>query len=410
MILTILKTVFDANKKVLDYQDIYPKSVKLTGGEGPYTIKVQVCSRSPVELLEKLQHMVLVLDQSLTSNASVPVFWSLSQALGYNPDGESKKSKVLTKGDRTPLFFGDIETLPKDAKVGDMLVGELKLLGGSVKLGKPLYPVVYVIPPPEPKEKEVKNGDDKDAEKDKKDETELMKEAVRDLMMTWTKKHDVGEKRGVFISGLEAQFPNHLPLLKLKLDNLVEAVGSDETGTEDDARAVAKTSDEILALIDQIEVAKYFAVKRDAKTEKDKQEKSDMDKKKEIMISCMYAKAKASKDLIQIQKSDNADADFEKFEKLLADYLQWSGVSEVEPKYLWLRVFQLRRKKQLGLALKIIHKFLSDGANMSGDKAVDFKKIHQMKQDLLAELGWTLWIDYEKKWGVVNFPKGFASF
>jgi tripeptidyl-peptidase-2 len=188
--------VFDQNKKVLSFQDVYAKSVKVP--EGSLTIKVQVASWR-LDLLEKLQGMILVLDSSMSKSISLSAYTSLADCLLSSSDSTFKK-KLLHKGERAVAFVGGVDdsALSKDAKSGDILLGKLDLVGGGVKLDSSLYQISYLVPT------EFKGSKDSvstsyshlrpsssasgSSEPEKEDLSLKRREAVRDLEVDWITK------------------------------------------------------------------------------------------------------------------------------------------------------------------------------------------------------------------------------
>lgn len=409
---------------MLSYQDIYPKSVKLTSGDGPYTVKLQVTSRQPVEILEKLQQMVLVLDVALAKPVSLPTFWTHADLLGASSPDSSKKRKILSKGERTPLFVGHGES-PKDAKQGDMLLGELKVLPNGKKVDGGLFSVVYVIPPAETKKEE---GTGKSSDEKEKDPSVAMEEAVRDLKITWIKKMKTDEEKAKLVEQLQKDFPGHIPLMQSKLEVVADSklddkvLGGDAEKGLEGIKAVRATVDEALALIDQVELAKWFAVKHDLALEKEKKEKEEMEKKKKLMLHAFFCRAKSTMFEIALKQKANASVDEltalrKVLDSQMEEYQKWAAsgsapLEQTDSKYMLLYIFQQRQKGFLGNALKTLNKFLGESSNVSGDapKVADYKKANSLKEELLAELNWDLWKQYEFKTGLLKFPKDYANF
>ena len=133
--------VFDGNKKVICFHDVYAKSSTLP--EGSYTVRSQVVSGS-FELLEKLGSMAMMVDYGLSKAVSLPLYSSLSDAISGNSSAVVKR-KASARGQKSVLFIGELGSsgMPKDAKAGDYLVGKFEV----VKLDGQLYSVALVVPP-----------------------------------------------------------------------------------------------------------------------------------------------------------------------------------------------------------------------------------------------------------------------
>jgi len=59
---------------------------------------------------------------------------------------------------------------------------------------------------------------------------------------------------------------------------------------------------------------------------------------------------------------------------------------------------------QPGAALKVVHKHLSE------TDPIPDKKFFDLRKTLLATLGWDHWDEYEARWNMLRFPKGYTKF
>ncbi|KAJ3047136.1 tripeptidyl-peptidase II Tpp2 [Rhizophlyctis rosea] len=430
--------VFDNNKRSLSYQDIYAKSVKLS--DGTYTIRVQIQSAS-IEVLDKYISSPLVLDMSLSKSLSLTTYSRLGHAVTGSTEGDAAfKKKVLQRGDRTVFWLGgDLSaSLPKDAKQGDLLVGKLEVQGGEKKADGTLYSVAWIVPPEaKPKDDSASNG----PKEPPKDDAVLLKEATRDLQISWLKKMKKDDAKETLLKQLEEEYSDHLPLYQAKLDLLLEAADKAEKNgsvPNDLAKQIVGAAEKILELVDEKELAIYHGTKHDLSQggEKEKNLKKEMDRQKEAVVAAYAAKGRAIKELVvklenggksgdgkvaattspypSIGQSTSVPTDVDglvkSFDDSLAGLAKWLAEPPTnDGKYLLLWSWRQRRKGLYGTALKALNKFIGDVKNVGAEGEV-WKKAVGQKREVVKELGWGVWEKYEERWAVVKAPKDYAPF
>ncbi|KAL7749119.1 hypothetical protein RI367_005524 [Sorochytrium milnesiophthora] len=397
----ILLMVYDVNKRLLATHDVYPKQIKLEA-KGEYTIRVQV-RHEAIDYLERLQNLVLCIDYAVKA-VSLDFITSRNAVLQGKKASFSKQ--VLEVGDRRAVFVATPDSLPKEAKPGDVLYGDLTVNeGGKTKVEGGCYRVAMVVPPEKPTPKEANTG----AASGKQDDAKTQyAEAVRDLKITWLKKAS-GDMRAALIKELQDDHAAHLPALVTRLEVLSESDSADKAA---EVRALA---DQILTVADASAVAAYFALKQDTTSDADKKkQKKDFEKRKDAITAALYRKALASQELAAKQSGASSDA-FKQFDADFAAYQQWalpaSAASDAVPdaNYLKLAVFRERTRGKPGAALKAVVKYLGEAA-LAADTKDDVKNAWKQKQELLDELGWTAWTEYEKRWQMLRVQSDFAPF
>ncbi|KAL5039454.1 hypothetical protein BDV3_002950 [Batrachochytrium dendrobatidis] len=403
--------VFDSNKRTIAFRDIYPKAIKAL--EGTYTFRAQVVSHS-LDVLEKLQSMPLVLDIALSKSVSLSIYNSLAGAISEDA-AMSYKRKTLLRGQRSVFWVGDIasNSVPKDAKHGDLLVGKLDLT--STKIDGDLYPVAYLVSP------EIKKDASNDitlaGEKEPiKEDATLITEAVRDLEISWIKKLKSDEERKLLLSKLEKENPTHLPLFKQKLEQLTEKSTQFSSATpmsDELSSQILATTLQIINIIDEGSVAKYFGVQHDVAQggEKMRTEKSEMEAKKELLIMAYRWKSAAYYSMLDTTKERAEQSTL--FVEALAKYAEWlPSSSAADGYYILLSACRNRLRGHHGLALKSLNKFIADRKNVSTEEAGKnlWKAAIELRVSILNELGWNMWADYESKWKSLKFPTEYASF
>lgn len=398
--------LFDNFKKLLSYQvflplllsfqDIYPKSVKLS--EGSYTVKVQTSSVR-VDTLEKLVSMPLVLDISMSKSVTLPLAKSIGDLVTGNPDGVFKKA-TLHRGGRTCFFIGNHSNLPKDVKSGDLLLGKLDVLEGK-RLDGPLYNVQYLVPPDVPNFEDKKSGDEPDKEE------ELLKEAIRDVEISWLSKLKSDELRNGLSTKLCTQFPSHLPLhhqnLEIEFDKMDKSTAFDP----DQCREVIKLSDIILSIISQDDLAKYFGISHENKTPQQKDIVSKKEKEKSSLIYALVSKATALQKLNENAVSNGSES-LQVFDFTLKTLCEWVGDKpKSHGRYLLLWSWQQHLKGFSGTCLLPIIKFLQD--KKDSDSVIS-KKLLDIKMSIFEKLGWNVWNVAETRWNLLKFPKDYAIY
>ncbi|KAJ3325149.1 tripeptidyl-peptidase II Tpp2 [Boothiomyces sp. JEL0866] len=409
--------VFDANKKKIHHQDVTPKELKLN--EGDYLVKIQVSS-SDVNILVDLKPTPLIVETKLSKSVSPP----LAKSVGDLPKDNFKKG-ILSKGEKAVIWVGDIGALPKEAKAGDLLVGSLKVTGASVKLPGDLYTVSYVVPP-EYKAKTVELGIKEPAKEDKV----LLKEAVRDLEISWVKKTKSDDGKRELIKSLEQAYPDHLPLFVEKLEILAEFAQKEvEAGiiSLELSSERIEAANKIFTLFSEGDVAMYFGVQHDLSqgNEKDKNLKKEMELKKQLLGLAYRSKASAYVNAIKFKESAGVAPDnistlldsasvadlMEQFNLALGKYGNWaSGAPLDDGHYLLLWAWKQRRLGYIGTALKALQKYISSSKNAHKDATGAYKECVKVKVEILKELNWDAWNELDEKWKILNFPKIQAHF
>nr|KAJ3422634.1 tripeptidyl-peptidase II Tpp2 [Polyrhizophydium stewartii] len=406
--------IFDANKKPVMFRDIYAKPVKVA--EGTYAVHVQVVSRS-LDVLDKLQTMPLVLDASVSKSVSLPLYATLADCISGGAGTFKRKS--LARGQRTVFWIGDAaaSALPKDAKPGDLLIGKMDVT--SAKVDGTLNGVAYIVPPEAKKDTsaEVSLAGEKE---EPKPEGVQVKEAVRDLEISWLKKLTSDAERDYLLAKLEAEYPTHLPLLKQKLELLMDRADKTPAGesvAETLSASIVEAANRILHIIDESQVARYFGVQHDVALggEKQRAEKKEMESQRELVAYAYRSKATAYRNLYDAGVKAGTDTAeiLPLFDAALAKHAQWiSAPPTNDGHYLLLWAWRGRLRGHYGTVLKHLNKYIGEAKNAANEESAKgpWKAALEMRAAVLNELGWTLWVEYEAKWKALKFPASHASF
>jgi len=427
--------IFDSRKQLISSQDVYSKGVKLS--EGSYTVRVQIVS-STLEVLEKLSTSILLIDYSLSKSLNAPCFSSLHDAVmagGGVSDSSSFKKKKMAKGERTVAYVSapDISN-SKDIKGGDLLLGEIKVVGGGRKVdcgkgmgGNGLHRAGYIVPLEPIKSKEDGGSTNKlEGDEVKSDDVQL-KEAIRDLEISWTKKCSNDESKKILLARLESSYPDHLPLLLQKLNFTVENEEKLRTkglGTIEGNQSIVNVADSILKLIDRNDLALYYGVHHDSHLEKEKNKKKEKDKLKDNLVIALFQRTRAlewiARKLCEIDTSkespsgtttDKMKESWDAFDESFKEFSEW-GHDPSSFKYVYLFIQSERKSGRFGTALKAANKFISEthSNTLDSSKDKDWRCIYDLKLQLLIDLQWQVWKNYECRWEGLRNPKGFAPF
>ncbi|KAF9916384.1 tripeptidyl-peptidase II Tpp2 [Linnemannia zychae] len=395
--------VSDVNNKVVGYGDVYVKKFKLPKGE--YNLRLQIRHESE-EVLEKLRHLPGVFDFSLAKSQTLEVSGNWPEAL------VGKKAafpSVLERGDIKAAFVVSSADHPKGSKPGDFLVGQWNWGGPRVD-GNPIARVVYAIAPEQIPIKEETTELEEEV-----NVTRQLAEQVRDAQIAWLKKstsyksdkdkETAAATRMELIAELEAAgHGSYLPFLLAQLDVVLAlAESADESHKEERWNEVLAVSDKISTTINQAELAQYFGLKPITLHGKAEAEQKKIKKEKEEARSALIAALKARAVALVALKEDSDDA----YNKLS----QWSeGTGVTDWKTVGVYLARERKHGRLGLALQRVNSWLSEQGGGSKDSAANIKAALLTRRELLRELNWTVWEDYESSWDSIRLPKTPATF
>ncbi|KAG0329317.1 tripeptidyl-peptidase II Tpp2 [Dissophora globulifera] len=400
----VLVIISDVNNKVVGYGDVYIKRFKLPKGE--YTLRLQLRHESE-ETLEKFRHLPGEFDFALAKSQTLEVSGSWPDAL------VGKKTAfpgVLERGELRAAYVVSSTEYPKGAKPGDLLVGEWKW--GLPKLDRaPLWRAIYAIPPEQIPTKE----ETVDLEEEVNVARQLA-EQVRDAQVSWLKKSGTAYKtdkdkeaaavaRKELIAQLEAAgHGKHLPFMLAQLDVAVAlAESAEEADKEKHWKEVLAASDKITQSIDQAALAQYFGLKPAPAHGKAEAEQKKVKKEKEEAKSALVSALKARSVALVALKEDAEEA-----YNLLSQWSEGTGVTDWKSVGVYLE--RERKQGRNGLALQRVNSWLSEQGGGTREGAGNIKSALAVRRELLRELKWDLWEEYELSWDGIRLPKAPATF
>ena len=322
--------LFDSNKQLISSGEAFEESSKIAKQKG-YVLKLQL--RSPKKsLLNKAKHTVLRIDTVLSTKQQISSDVYPSKLKLLEGSGKITSASTITVRSAKELFISAPNTKDlgiKELEAGTQLIGYLKLnkemkselrpkfrsngQRGSASLTVPIVCAMANTPKaPESKDKvpEIK-------EEEQKKEEESVEDKQRDAMIDWMNKKLKGTEQekafGLFGLKLLEKYPQHLPLLLLKLEVTQRK--------KEAAKEVMEIADDIIGTVDMQEMAAFFGVKSKAKDKKSGKNKKFKEQKNAV-IDALRAKLNVIQRQLSIDK-DAEDADGDKAAKdVITDFVK----------------------------------------------------------------------------------------
>lgn len=392
----------------MGYFDVFEHTIKLEK-KGDYTLKLQLMTEDE-GVLEKLKNSVCELDFNVKS-VNFIVFRKMRDV--FEKDKSNATKLTLEKRESKALFISvplsDQQWIPKEAKPGDALVGNLNFTSSKVDGGQ--YTALYVIPP---EVKSSSNGNDsKEKENDKEKLKAQMSESLKELQISYLSKFEQESAAyKALLAQLESQNADDIALLQYKINAQWKAAGgrSDCLAVsgklkQEQATEIVCLCDKILSQIDQDKLHKFYGQYQGKDESEDiKEQRKENDKLKQKLVDALKNKVAA----LGSVDSSQANADFEKAYQQLKEWIGEEGANELDA--CLIKVKRERKAGRVGSALKILQKYIQE-TSISNETSADLKIAWTVRRDLLQELGWPLWSTYDEKWQLIRVPPGgFAPF
>ncbi|KDN43196.1 hypothetical protein K437DRAFT_225743 [Tilletiaria anomala UBC 951] len=388
----MLMQIFDANKKVRQFCDVYPKEVTLPKGD--YTIKVAFVHEDAA-VLQKLRSATLTVDQKLSKAGDVKLdlYENHVDVFDTSAPMDFKGGIKLMPGERKMLVMDtnlEGDRMPKEAQPGDILIGSFSFAEAKTQLR-------YIVPPAPRKEKE-----DDDGSSSGKDG-----EPTVDLLVSVSKKIK-DEEKSQFLDKLVAEHPDHLGLLRARLEAVA---GKDESDRKENANAIIGAADAILARVDQTALRLHLGTKQlpsNEQSEQDKKTAKEMDKRKSAVTLALNRKARAllARDGEQQQQAITA------FDEMFSEYRKYYAADSNDKEFSNLFVRWSIQQGRYGTALQSVRKAIKDMGAGTSDNLEELNKARALERELLGptRLGWSAWAANAARWAIVDQPKDYAPF
>ncbi|KAI7856234.1 hypothetical protein BDC45DRAFT_555693 [Circinella umbellata] len=419
--------VYDANRKVVGYLDVFDHSFKLDT-KGEYTIMLQLTTEDE-NALEKLKSTICELDLNI-KNVNFSTYATIKDVF----TGGTISKVQLEKNDSKVCYIApplkDQQWVPKEAKPGDALVGKLTFTSQKVDGGQ--YQAIYTIPP-EPKSKDTTKKDSGSGKKDNEDDKvqSQLSNDIRDIQISYLDKFGENSPvQQVLLSKLEQDYANDIAFLNYKIDSIWKSFGgviecllssaSSSSSNDDDkklkkltkekATEIIELADKILNQIDQAPLLEFFGryqnKQQSDESEEIKEQRKEIEKKAQQVASAFKNKTLANACILTKEGGEKETTTQQEFETNFKTWKQWK--SNNDDNDLVVTLLKVKRDQlagHYGTALKAVEKYLSD-SSIKSDTVSDVQKAWTIRQDIYNDLGWDLWHKYDTKWSLIRRPPG----
>ncbi|CAK0779170.1 hypothetical protein CVIRNUC_004710 [Coccomyxa viridis] len=404
--------LFDANKRLIKVNDIYPEDVQLA--KGSYTIRAQLRHDNRA-WLEKLKGLVAVVERKLGDGIAVSAYPSYAAFLRSPKDVVKERS--LYAGERVAMYLGPVpeDKLPKDAAPGRLLTGALALAkkGNSSGEAPGRVPLRYIVPPKADADSKEGSNSKADDEEKPKPPKERLQEAVRDSKVKMLKelKRDKEEDAEVLQSledDLLKEYPSHLPLLSAILASFTSLPAEKQNEHLQD---IVRAADAVIAAVDETALAKHLARKTPEEGPGTKQRKKQAEEQKSALVDALEKKASA---LLKMHPAPPGDAEAETsqdsqapteddaFVEAFKELQAWADTTE--EKHALLHAKYLSRQGRHASALKALEKLTTP------EEGAPSMEVLQLRAELFKKLGWHHWEKQEQDKIRTHFPPAFPLF
>lgn len=386
----------------LAVNDIYPSSVNLKKGD--YTIRLMIRHEDPI-LLERFTSLSIILDKKLEAPLVLPIYSTAGEAIDPTGTDISGKERPLFPGEIIPMFVGPLSPdakLPKDAAPGSLLLGSLSVGLKSNKNGAApgLAQIACTVPMAK---KTNDNPDSSSSEKSSKDTSLLLKEKIRDAKVNFLKSMELSkdDDRAMYeglLKELENEWPCHLPVLQEVLSRL-QSTKENVPNKNDHLHKIIRAADDILAAVDLVELAVFFARKCPEEGPDASERKKEAEDKKNAVVEALSAKIEALMDLKENEKQNSDLGDpMEDAYKMLCSWIDPS----TDPNYVILMSRREERASRFASAIQALIKIQDCSEEES--KIMKIKELMDLKVVLFEKLGWKHWAKAEKAKILNSFP------
>ena len=392
-----LYTIYDSNNRLIGTGDAFEENITCPKGKMTVNFLLRHEDRSK---LEPYQNMILCIERSLGKNVNLKFYKSHGGAtVGERSYGLQK----LRKGDVSPVFvtLPTSFTIPKGAKPGDTLIGEIKYLdktNSNAFVGEGTHPSGYVVkavvPKAAPKEKSAsKTGADgvkslqvklaswhlnemKGAIGGKQDEFEntsgLTKAAI-DLIDVEKDKYEKEHANATFLSYILKHQANDYVKSKFLMANDFDHSGK--------SGAVIEKANALINIIDLDKIKLAIAVKVAKDDKEGEKEFNHRTALKGLLVEALHLKAHA---LISANQDDE-------LKTTMASFQRWAD--DADKKYQMLNYRNALSTESYGNAMKILLGLMGGEKDNGGpypSKELLWKELIR----LFKILGWESWHAY----------------
>jgi tripeptidyl-peptidase-2 len=303
--------------------------------------------------------------------------------------------RELDPGERARLWLAtpSADDLPDDAKPGDVLFGSMTF--GEEGTDRPGagrrpdgWPITMTVAPEGDEDEPAPEASD-DEPKDERGPLEKLAETVRDDRLAALEKlgDDEDDAFRTLAAQIETDWPDWLPLWTARLARVDDDEGKGDT------KAILAAADEVIARVDTTALAAWFGVQADDDDPAVKKESKEKKETRDALRDALLRRARA----LEVAAGEKPDDE----ERAAAadgawDRLQrWADMDSDEIGDLEL--MRAERQGRLGTALELVNGRLDDAEKPDED-------LRKTRLEVLEQLGWTHWVENERRALVVDFP------
>jgi tripeptidyl-peptidase-2 len=393
--------LFDANKRLVAVNDMYPDAVSLD--EGEYTLRLEL-RHADADVLEPFEAVPLAVDTELSHPVSVGAFATRADAVA---GGESFPATWLDPGEQASVFLTGpgADDLPDAAQPGDRLMGAVHFVdspdgieGAKARPGG--YPLSFVVPPAANDTDQEPDAETKPkvalAERLKSERVDAMIEQLSELK--WPEDQELFAELSQAILEEDAEAKRRVLVARLHL--------LDDDGRKQRLPEVIAAADEVIATIKQSQLARRLTLRANPDRPQSVRQKEQAEKLRDILVDALYRKGRALAyqelpDVIAQHPIEDQEAHDRAFDENFRELSRW--VDTTEKDYYLLHVRRDRRRGQYGKALKLLNQHIEQASPPSRQQT-------KKRRDLYEQLGWDDWRDYEHKWLLIRFPSDWPPF
>jgi tripeptidyl-peptidase-2 len=365
-----------------------PKNEPVSLPKGKYTLRFHV--RSIDEgALRALRTMPLALDRTLDDAVTLRVLEDPDGALeGGHEFGETK----LARGATAAMWIAPppAKSVPKGAAPGDLLVGTLRFgaegNGAAAAGDRPSGWPLTVRLPSARVEKEATEGDGAPEAPKASSADELAEELLQVEVDHLAKLRKDGRSKD-----FEAQSRALLKARGRALPLLVEHMRYLAEQDEPDAKAVVRACDEVVHAAAGGDLARLLGERADLENEEAKAARERAEKRRDALVEALRRKVEA------LAEDPGADAEIA---AAYAEVARWTDPAKGDAAVV--AVEHERRRGRPAKALEIL--------NARIEEAAPERALFEQRLRLLEALGWTCWVERERRGLMVRFPESYPPF
>ncbi len=383
---SMLWIVFDSNKRVVDAQCGNDDVITLDAGE--YRLRYHVRHDNPKEL-EKIKDLALALEIRLPGSIGVDFYGHPGAAHAH---GGASAAGVLESGQRRRVYAAvpQADALPGLVQEGDVLIGTYTIgareeaqFGPGRRPGG--YPLVY-LPAAEPVAKDKPRESAEEAVEEEPTSEEIARDERLEALQEEIDADADAETIAADFATLKADFPGHLPLLKMQLKWRQDAA-------ELDNDAVLDSADDIVSAIDQTALAAHFGVNN----HQDDAEHEQRQAEREALIEALKVRVELLGERCDGAAEGEAFAAYVDAIEELKRWTDWDSEGCFD-----LRLADAFLRGHQNTALSLL-------AGKISDNKLD-REAYEKRLDLLRDMGLDTWVDYEERWLLRRFREAYPLF